>query len=687
MHDAARAVGDGRAGPPAPGDGAAAGVTARRGEPGGGDFRPGEPDGGDRAAGGPAGGGPNGAGGTGHGGAGAAGRAAGWVATRAARPGTRVERALPLALTVIVAGIPLAVAAGVLRSPRWYPLLDHAQTELRVRDVGVEHPPLVGLPGRLWGHGEPGSHPGPISFWALAPAYRILGSSSWALHAATALLNTVAVGVSLAVARRRAGALGAGPGPVLTAGVGLAALVHAHGPETLTLAWNPYLPVLWWPAFLLAVWAVLDGDTPMLAVAVLAGTFCMQTHLPYLGLVGVVGVVAAAVAAVRVRSGGGDGRWLAASAGLLVLLWLPPLVDQVTNDPGNLSIVSETLRHPLEERVDAGDAARTWLVQLNPVRLVRGDHAVGGSVLPGLGTLAAWALAAAAAAWRVRTTALVRLHAVVGLALVAGLVAMTRITGRLWGYLVLWSWGTTALALLATAGTAVALAGGDRDGERRRTAATMAAAGALAAIAALTVASTVASARYDGPNPGASRAIGDLATQAVAALDAPGAPGGGEDGRYLVRWVDPVAPGAVGYALLLELERAGFDAALDEGHATGARPFRVVEPGEASAIVTYVAGPELARWRRDPAAVEVAATGPTAADEVERERLRGEIADLLRARGAHDLVRVLDVNMMATAADPRTPQDAQGLLDELADVPVEAAVFVTPVDHEGPPGG
>jgi hypothetical protein len=648
-YEADRAVGDGRAGPAAPGGGPS--------RPDG----PGEPSG-------P--GGPN-----------DPAELGGAESGRTATTATRVERALPLALTVLVAGVPLAVAAAVLRSPRWYPLLDHAQTELRVRDVGFDHPPLVGLPGRLWGHGESGSHPGPISFWALAPAYRALGSSSWALQAATALLNVVAVGVSLAVARRRSTT----SGPVLATGVGLAVLVHAYGPETLTLAWNPYLPVLWWPAFLLAVWAVLDGDAPMLPVAVLAGTFCMQTHLPYLGLVGAVGVVAAVTAGLRVRRHG-RGRWLAASAALLVLLWLPPLVDEVANDPGNLSIVGETLRDPLEERVDAGDAARTWLVQLNPVRLATGDHAVGGSNLPGLATLAAWGLAAGAA-WRARIQPLVRLHAVAGLALAAGLVATTRITGRVWGYLILWSWGTAALVLLAIAGTAAALAEPHLPDRRRRPAATATATVALATIAALTLASTVDSARYGGPNPGASRAIADLATQTVAALDAPGAPGGGEDGRYLVRWVDPVAPGAIGYALLLELERAGFDATLDEGHATGARPFRVGTPDEASAIVTYVAGPELARWRRDPAAVEVAATGPTAADEDERTRLRGRIADLLRARAAHDLVRVLDVNMMATAADPRTPQDAQDLLDELADVPIESAVFVTPNGHEGPPDG
>ena len=41
--------------------------------------------------------------------------------------------------------------------------------------------------------------------------------------------------------------------------------------------------------FLLAVWSVLCDDLPMLPVAVFAGSFCMQTHISYLGLVGARG--------------------------------------------------------------------------------------------------------------------------------------------------------------------------------------------------------------------------------------------------------------------------------------------------------------------------------------------------------------------------------------------------------------
>ncbi len=41
--------------------------------------------------------------------------------------------------------LPLIVALAVLAQKRWYPILDLAMTELRVRDVGTSHPPLIGL--------------------------------------------------------------------------------------------------------------------------------------------------------------------------------------------------------------------------------------------------------------------------------------------------------------------------------------------------------------------------------------------------------------------------------------------------------------------------------------------------------------------------------------------------------------
>src|SRR6267154_727352 len=81
---------------------------------------------------------------------------------------------LLFAVLLAVLAFPLIVALVELRRPHWYPLLDMAQTEIRVRDISTGHPPLIGLAGRIGPFGpNGGSHPGPLSFYALWPVWRL----------------------------------------------------------------------------------------------------------------------------------------------------------------------------------------------------------------------------------------------------------------------------------------------------------------------------------------------------------------------------------------------------------------------------------------------------------------------------------------------------------------------------------
>src|SRR5262249_10336696 len=140
---------------------------------------------------------------------------------------------------------------------------------------------------------------------------------------------------------------------VLGVGAAMALLYASYGGAILTEAWNPYLPVSWWVVFLLAVWSVACDDLPMLPVAVFAGSFCMQTALPYLGVGGAVVVVLFGVrgfngfrrrpdrAQVRDTLG-----WCAIGGGVGLLLWLPSIVEQFTPSPGNLTLIERDLRHP-----------------------------------------------------------------------------------------------------------------------------------------------------------------------------------------------------------------------------------------------------------------------------------------------------------------------------------------------------
>ncbi len=158
------------------------------------------------------------------------------------------------------------VAVVALHRRHWYPVLDLAMTEFRVRDVGDAHTPLIGLPGRIGEYPNQGSHPGPLSFYLLAPPYRLLGSSPWAMEVGTVVIHLGAIATALWIGWRRGGWRG-----VVAVAALLALTIRGYGQVVLTQPWNPYLPVLSWIVVLLAVWAVLCGDDLMLIPAVVAG--------------------------------------------------------------------------------------------------------------------------------------------------------------------------------------------------------------------------------------------------------------------------------------------------------------------------------------------------------------------------------------------------------------------------------
>jgi hypothetical protein len=284
-----------------------------------------------------------------------------------AQPALRLSRrpGWVVALAVVVVGLPLVVAAIALRGERWYPVLDLAMTEFRVRDVGTSHTPLIGLPGRIGEYPEQGSHPGPLSFYLLAPVYRLFGASSWAMEAGTVVIHLGAITTALWIGHRRAGWKG-----VAAVGALLAVVIRGYGQVPLTQPWNPYLPLLAWIVVLLATWAVLCGDHLMLIPLVVAATLGAQTHVPYLLLgAGMFAVALGVVIARLVRAPAAPRRaprrsiFWAIAAG--VALWIPPLVDQLTNDPGNVRVLADHFGSPSEPVLGLGDGVRLALRHLD----------------------------------------------------------------------------------------------------------------------------------------------------------------------------------------------------------------------------------------------------------------------------------------------------------------------------------
>jgi len=595
--------------------------------------------------------------------------------------------------------LPLIVALGVLHQTAWYPIGDQAQTELRLRDVGTRHTPLIGVfSARIGPAGSEGSHPGPLCFYAMWPVYRLFGATAWAMQAAAAALQILATGAILWIAHRRGGvALALGATAVL------AMLVRAYGPTVMTEAWVPYLPLLWWLVFVLAVWSVCCGDLPLLPVAVFAGSLCAQAHIPYLGLTTGLAGLAVAVAFVRAHRRRRDpravlhfARWLLVAVVVAVAVWLPPLIDQLINSPGNLSVLWDSFRHP-RATIGLRRGIEVLLIHLNPWRLMAKQLALTirlpghgaeqgtatGSLIPGVALLCVWATSVVVA-WRLGHRSLLRLHAVLAMALALAAVSISHIFGLVWFWEVIWAWGITALMLLAVGWTVAALASRRLHGLGAAFA-VIAGKGALVALAVLwTVLFTLDAIHVSVPDPGGpgprlSSRLGAVVAPTVAALEEDSTPGGGRHGRYLVTWSDPIALGAQGWGLLNELERHGFHVGTFGQLRSVATPHRVIDPATITRVVHLAVGLDIQTWSVKPGGRMVAYLEPRSPKEqVEYRRLRLQVIDELRAAGLADLVPTVDQSVTYLAADPRLPASIYPKLVRMGDVGLPIAVFVSP---------
>ncbi|MGI8939610.1 MAG: hypothetical protein ACR2JF_15640 [Iamia sp.] len=619
------------------------------------------------------------------------------AATTAAREG-RVSpdrRVLAVPLAAIVLLVPLGVALVALAGHSWYPGLDLAMTEFRVRDVGGPHTPLIGLPGRFGNFPDQGSHLGPLSFYLLAPTYRLFGSTSWSLELGAAALQGASAVMALVIAYRRGG---------LRLTIAVAALVaflmRGFGASVLSQPWNPYLPVMAWLVVLLAVWAVLCGDRPMLVAAAVAASLCLQTHISYLGLVG--GLLALAVGGMAWaawRSDPSTGvrrdslRWGAITAGVVAVLWSPPVVDQLTVDPGNLGRLRDHFATSSEPPIGLVEGVRVMLRHLDLPRLllqategseyfVEAAYETGTSVLPGLVVVAVW-IGSVAVAWRLRHQALLRLHLVVATALVLGVISMGRILGKLWYYLTLWGWTTAGVLVLAVGWTAVAWAAarrearGDRRGVEtlhRRVSVVLV---VLATVSTLVFA--VEATRVTPPEVGLSDALGEVVGPTADALaDGEGA-ATGRSGHYLVRWEDPFWIGSQGYGLVSELERRGFDVGVPETWLVPVTEQRVLSPSEVTAQVVLATGDRIDAVRADPQALEVAYHDPRDEEELEEfARLRAQAIDSLRGAGLDEAVPLVDDNLFAVATLDEVPERARQAVLEMSNLGIATAIFVLP---------
>jgi hypothetical protein len=373
---------------------------------------------------------------------------------RFATPGWRTARLVLVGVVVLAVAWPILDAARAALDQAWHPTGDWAVLNLRVEDVGRDTP-LVGPYSRYgW------NHPGPLLYWLLAPAYHLLGGQPVALLAATGLLNAAAVGATLVVAWRRGGVA-----LLLATGTAMALLLHSIGPALLRDPWNPYVTILPLALFVLLAWSGAEGDRWMWPAAIGVGSFLVQSHVGYAVVVGAVAGTAMLMA-WRGRSSrpflpaeaAARRTFVALTVGIVLVAWAPVALDEVAGS-GNLNDIAGYFTS--SDQPDAGltagveQAARHLTLPdapwLGDAELNGDDGAILGD---DLGTLivpvGAFALAlVAATATRQRSAA--RFQVLVGVLAGAGVVATSRITGPVFGYLVRWWWVVACLWWLSTA--------------------------------------------------------------------------------------------------------------------------------------------------------------------------------------------------------------------------------------------
>lgn len=308
------------------------------------------------------------------------------------------------------------------------------------------------------------SHPGPLWFYLLAPPMRLLGGDDIALMAAGVLVNgLLAVAVVLAV--HRAGR------PLLTLGASavVLAFVLRMPAEMFVDVWSPYALLMGTLLFLVLAARVHSGSWPALLGMLLAGSFLAQTHVgtaPLVALVSATGGVSFVLArrALRARAEPGTtepgtdagearrarpSRWTVVLGVLLVAVWIPPVVEQLSSPvrEGNLvRLVSFFLNHedpggsptPPQALIAVGR-----ILAMTPYDWEPGPWEMDVSTLPaavGL-ALAAQALAAVALVLLGRrwgSRAGTWWGAVLCAALAAAVLSAVTVTGVLYWYLIIW---------------------------------------------------------------------------------------------------------------------------------------------------------------------------------------------------------------------------------------------------------
>ena len=245
---------------------------------------------------------------------------------------------------VVVAVVPIVVAAARALLHHWLPVGDDGLIAVRAGDVFGSATPLIGQAASVSIHApRPLNHPGPLLFELLAAPIAVLGRA-----AGTAVGVAVVNGASIAIAAWVGWRHGGLRRSALASLVG-AALAWSMGSALLYDPWQPHVLLLPFLAFLFLVWGTAEGDLVLAIPAVAIGSLLVQTHLTYGYLVPLLLIGATGLGLVRrrghtARDGRSPARPLVVAVGVGAVLWIPPVVEQLTTRRGNLGRILDLVR-------------------------------------------------------------------------------------------------------------------------------------------------------------------------------------------------------------------------------------------------------------------------------------------------------------------------------------------------------
>jgi len=251
----------------------------------------------------------------------------------------RIAVAVAAAATIL----PVWVAAVRVGVGRLVPVGDTAIMALRAPDVLSKNPPLIGMPASsASGAGAVVHFPAAWQLYWLAVPVKVLGAT-WGTVVAMGALNTIWLGLAIWLVWRNLST----PAALWVIAV-LGVFCWSIGSGMLIESWPLRMVIVPFLCVVIAAWWTAAGDHAAVVVLAVAANYAWLDHLvlalvvPLVAFAGCVGFVVVYFRSIRSDPDHRPlrrrrcRRSLLAAGAVTFVMWLPALVQQVVDSPGNL---------------------------------------------------------------------------------------------------------------------------------------------------------------------------------------------------------------------------------------------------------------------------------------------------------------------------------------------------------------